>query len=55
MKSALPASAAVEAAVGDVGGHEQSMLVQVIAAVCGVWALAVLFVQTIGFTQLYAE
>jgi hypothetical protein len=54
MTSVWPASAAVEAAVGAVGDHEQSMLALVIAAVCGVWALAVVLVQTIGFTQLYA-
>jgi hypothetical protein len=48
MTSVWPASAAVEAA----GDHEQSMLAVAIATVCGVWTLAVVLVQTIGFTQL---
>jgi hypothetical protein len=53
MTSVLPASAAVETAVGAAGDHEQPMFVNVIAATCGVWVLCVVLVQIIGFTQLY--
>lgn len=55
MTSVLPASAAVEAAVGAVGDHEQPMFVNVIAAACGVWVLCVVLVQIIGFTQLWGR
>jgi hypothetical protein len=52
MTSVWPASAAVEAIVGADGDHEQSMFAVIIATICGIWALAVVLVQTIGFTQL---
>lgn len=54
MTSLWSASVAVEVAGEAFGDHEQSMFALVIAAVCGVWALAVLLVQVVGFTQLYA-
>jgi hypothetical protein len=54
MTSVLPASAVVGTAGGAAGCHDSSMVVVIIAAVCGIWVLVVVLVQLIGFTQLYA-